>query len=174
MWWKSWKKRENALLEKNLKVIFSTFFLLKLSQSNPILGFYNKKAKKCSLHTCIFKIGSKNGFLLNNYLRVLKLSKQKNFENFQIFFLYSVQDAPCDSRRKFHADWRIFKHCQKSAKMSVTIVTRWRQRVKLKKRLKSPPCLWTSGVATLSSSLSSPPSDLPYRFLSLRYSSLLS
>jgi hypothetical protein len=46
------KKRDNALLEKNLKVIFSTFFLLKLSQSNPILGFYNKKKLK-NVH-CIY------------------------------------------------------------------------------------------------------------------------
>jgi hypothetical protein len=45
----------------------------------------------------------KNRFLQKNYLGVLKLSKQKKFWNFEIFFLYSVQDAPCDSRRKFHA-----------------------------------------------------------------------
>jgi hypothetical protein len=31
---------------KKISVIFSTFFLLNLSQSNPIQGFYKKKAKK--------------------------------------------------------------------------------------------------------------------------------
>ncbi len=31
---------------------------------------------------------------IKSYLGVLKLSKQKSFENFQFFFLYSVQDAP--------------------------------------------------------------------------------
>jgi hypothetical protein len=36
---KIYKKHENALLEKNFKVIFSTFFLLKLSDSNPSSGF---------------------------------------------------------------------------------------------------------------------------------------
>ncbi len=63
------KKRENALLEKNSKSYFQPFFLLKLSQSNPILGFYNKKTKKYSLH--IFKIRPKNEFLQTNYLGVL-------------------------------------------------------------------------------------------------------
>jgi hypothetical protein len=71
------KKRENALLEKISKSYFQSFFLLKLSQSNPILGFYNKKAKKCSLN--IFKIRSKIEFLQKNYLGVLQLSKQKKF-----------------------------------------------------------------------------------------------
>jgi hypothetical protein len=36
MWRKSRKKRENALLEKKFKVVFSTFFLLKFSYSNPL------------------------------------------------------------------------------------------------------------------------------------------
>ncbi len=43
-------KRENALFEKISKSYFQPFLLLKLSQSNPILSFYNKKAKKYSLH----------------------------------------------------------------------------------------------------------------------------
>ncbi len=43
MWRKFWKKLENALLEKISKSYFHLFFLL--SQSNPILGFYSKKAE---------------------------------------------------------------------------------------------------------------------------------
>jgi hypothetical protein len=35
--------------------------------------------------------------------KVLKILK--------FFFLYSVQDAPCDSQQKFYPDQRIFKHC---------------------------------------------------------------
>ncbi len=88
MWWKSWKKRENALLENISKSYFQPFFLVKLSQSNPILGFYNKKANKCSLH--IFKIRSKNVFLQKNYLVVLKLSKQKKCWKLSKFFFFTV------------------------------------------------------------------------------------
>jgi hypothetical protein len=59
----------------------------------------------------MFYIRSKNIFLHQNYLGALKLSKQKSFENFPIFILYSVQGAWCGGRRKFLADRRIFKHC---------------------------------------------------------------
>jgi hypothetical protein len=129
MWWKSWKKPENALLEKNFKVIFSTFFLLKLSQSNPILGFYKKSQK---MFTTYLQNKIKKRVFTKNLLRCFKTFKTKKvLKIFNFFLLYSVPDAPCDSRRKFHADRRIFKHCQKSAKMSVTIVTRCRQRVNL-------------------------------------------
>jgi hypothetical protein len=85
------KKRENTLLEKISKSYFQPFFLLKLSQSNPKLDFYNKKAKKYSLP--MFKIRSKNEFLQKNYLGVLK-----SFENFQKTF--SLQ---CTVYRMRHA-----------------------------------------------------------------------
>ncbi len=57
----------------------------------------------------MFYIRSKNIILHQNYLGALKISKQKSFENFPIFF--SEQGAWCDGRRKFLADRRIFKHC---------------------------------------------------------------
>ncbi len=38
---------------------------------------------------------------------------------FSNFFLYSEQGARCGSLRKFHADWRIFRHCLKSAKIAL-------------------------------------------------------
>ncbi len=54
------KKWENALLEKNFKVIFSTFFLLRLSLSDPLFGFYSKKPK--NVHYIVKKNVSKKGF----------------------------------------------------------------------------------------------------------------
>jgi hypothetical protein len=44
------KKRENALLEKSSKSFFQLFFLLKLSLSDPLLGFYSKKTDKYSFY----------------------------------------------------------------------------------------------------------------------------
>jgi hypothetical protein len=54
---------------------------------------------------------------LFGYIKTFKTKKVLKI--FQFFFLYSVQGAWCGSRRKFLADRRIFKHCKKSAKMSV-------------------------------------------------------
>jgi hypothetical protein len=59
------KKRENALLEQNFNVIFSTFYILKLSKNNPILGFYSKKAK-------YFKIRPKYVFMHKYYSSTVK------------------------------------------------------------------------------------------------------
>jgi hypothetical protein len=46
-------------------------------------------------------------------LRCFKSFKTKKVLTIIKFFFFTVyvQDAPCDSRRKFHADRRIFKHC---------------------------------------------------------------
>jgi hypothetical protein len=50
----------------------------------------------------------KKRFFAKKLLRCFKTFKTKKFlKIFKFFFLYSVQDAPCDSRRKFHADRRI-------------------------------------------------------------------
>ncbi len=120
MWWKSWEKRENALLEKISKSYFQPFFLIKLSQSNPILGFYNKKAKKCSLH--IFEIRSKNEFLQKK----LKLSKQKNFWKFSLFFftVYRMRHAIVGGNFMQIFLLKIGKN-----ECNYTVVTRCRQRV---------------------------------------------
>jgi hypothetical protein len=62
-------KHENALLETNSKVVFSTFFLLKLSESNPLKGLSRKKATNVLY---VFFLISKNIFLHQNYLATLK------------------------------------------------------------------------------------------------------
>jgi hypothetical protein len=63
-------KKGECMLEKNFKVIFSIFFFL-CDHKNAILGFYSKKAEKCSLHT-VFE-DKKNIFLHTNNLAILKL-----------------------------------------------------------------------------------------------------
>jgi hypothetical protein len=66
------KKFENALLEKNVKVIISTFFFLSCHKNPPILGFYSKRADHC-----FFIIRSKNVFCINNYLGILNFIIKK-------------------------------------------------------------------------------------------------
>ncbi len=125
MQWKSRKKRENALLEKNFKVIFPSFFLLKLSLSDPLLSFYSKKTEKCSLY--IFFKNIKKRFFSKNIVMSTKTFKTKKvLKIFKIFFLCSVEGVRCGSRQKFDADRRIFKHCKKSAKMRDGIPSRRR------------------------------------------------
>jgi hypothetical protein len=59
---------------KYFKSYFSTFFLFKLKQSDPKLGFYSEKAKKCS--TYIFKIRSKKVFCTHiTYFKSIKTKK---------------------------------------------------------------------------------------------------
>jgi hypothetical protein len=77
------KKSENALLEKISKSYFQPLFLLKLSQSNPILSFYIKKLK--SVHYISLNKIKKQVFA-KKLLRCFKTFKTKSFENFQIFF----------------------------------------------------------------------------------------
>ncbi len=43
---------------------------------------------------------------------------------FKIIFLYSVEGARCGSRRKFAADWRIFKQCKKISENARTVYRR--------------------------------------------------
>jgi hypothetical protein len=62
---------ENVLLEKMFKVIFSTFLVLRLSLSDPFIGFYSNE-KYDYIFLC------QKRFLHQNYLWILKL-KQKVF-----------------------------------------------------------------------------------------------
>jgi hypothetical protein len=66
--------------------VFSAFFLLKLSQSNPMLGFNNKKAEKC-LNKCV-RYDQKT-FLHKNYLYIL------NFQNKRVLKIINKFPLQC-------------------------------------------------------------------------------
>jgi hypothetical protein len=61
----------------------------------------------------------KKHIVTSKLLEYLKTFRTKKVLKIFLFFLYSVQGAWCGSWRKFLADRRIFKHCLKSAKMSI-------------------------------------------------------
>jgi hypothetical protein len=69
----------------------------------------------------------KNMFLHQNKLETVNLPKK--IENFPTFFLSVVQSVWCSNQRKFHADRRIFKHCERSVKMSNSFLSRWHEKV---------------------------------------------
>jgi hypothetical protein len=84
MWWKSGRKRENALLEKLQKAYFQPCFLLKLSQNNLLEGFYIKK--KYSLYILQIILKTIFHIKLLYITHTLKLSKQKKVLNIFLFF----------------------------------------------------------------------------------------
>ncbi len=93
---------------KKLLTIFNFLFL----------KIYNCALFKNILSNNFLRFRSSNMFLHQMYLWIFTLLKQKKLWKFSHFFPCSVQGAQCGNRQKFHADWRIFKHCEKSTNMS--------------------------------------------------------
>ncbi len=118
------EKNANALLEKIQNHNFS-FFSSQVVANKTLFRFLQLKQK---MFAVFFKIIAKT-FFTSKLVWYLELSTQKIWK-FSKFISIQCTRAPCISRQKFHAERRIFKHFQKSAKLSVTAVTRCRQRVK--------------------------------------------
>jgi hypothetical protein len=89
-------------LEKNVKMhcqkiwkyIFNFFF--KLSQSNPLLGFYSKNRNFYS----IYLVKTKENRLHHNYLGLLKLYRRNNYWKFLVFSLYVMRDTVSGKSRR--------------------------------------------------------------------------
>jgi hypothetical protein len=76
-------------VQKNFKVIFSTFFF---SNSHKVIPYTVSKLKKQKIYSMYVLNKIKNVFLHQNYLGTLKLSKLKVLK---IFRFFSVQCTGC-------------------------------------------------------------------------------
>ncbi len=76
---KTWK----CTVITKFKSFFQLFYLLRLSLSNPLLGFYSKKT--INVNFLFFKKYQKTFFYIK-IICLLKLSELKKFENFWFFF----------------------------------------------------------------------------------------
>ncbi len=108
---KTWKC---TVRKKCQSHIFNPFFCLSCHKVTPYyIGFLKKKIKKQKMFTTYLQNKIKKWVFAKKLLRCFKTFKTKKvlkIFNFIFFCTVYIQDAPCDSRRKFHADRRIFKH----------------------------------------------------------------